>query len=122
MNIKIKSLHMDLTDSMKTYVDKKLETLNKFTSDGAILEVELGKVNNHHKHGDVFKAELNFTSSGKLTRTEAVSDDLYSAIDIAHSDMLNTLSNKKDKKQTLWRKGASRIKEFARGLSKKKRK
>jgi ribosomal subunit interface protein len=112
---------MDLTDSMKTYVDKKLETLNKFASDGAILEVDLGKVNNHHKHGDVFKAELNFTSAGKLTRTEAVSDDLYSAIDIAHSDMLNTLSNKKDKKQTLWRKGASRIKEFARGLSKKKR-
>ncbi len=112
---------MEITSAIKAYVEKKLISLNKFSSEGAILEVDLGKVNNHHKHGDVFKAELNFTSSGKLTRTEAVSEDMYSAIDVAQSDMLNALSSKKDKKQTLWRKGASRIKEFARGLSKKKR-
>ncbi len=121
MNIIFKSPHMEITSAIKAYVEKKLISLNKFSSEGAILEVDLGKVNNHHKHGDVFKAELNFTSSGKLTRTEAVSEDMYSAIDVAQSDMLNALSSKKDKKQTLWRKGASRIKEFARGLSKKKR-
>ena len=111
-----------MTEAIRSYVQKKLEPIRKFVDESSKIEVDLGKTTNHHRHGDLFRAEFNVFISGKLTRVEAVSEDLYSAIDIGQTDLLHALAVRKDKKQTLWRRGASRIKEFARGLSKRKRK
>lgn len=122
MNIIIKGVHMEMTEAIRSYVQKKLEPVRKFIDEGSKVEVDLGKTTNHHKNGDVFRAEYNVFIEGKITRVSAVAEDLYSAIDIAQTDLLDALSTRKDKKQTLWKKGAHRIKEFIRGVSKRKRK
>ncbi len=122
MNIIIKGVHMEMTDAIKSYVHKKLEPVNKFVDENSKIEVDLGKTTNHHRNGDIFRAEYNVTVDGKLTRIEACAEDLYTAIDVGQTDLLNTLATQKDKKMTLWRKGSQRIKEFAHGLAKRKRK
>ncbi len=122
MNIIIKGVHMEMTEAIRSYVQKKLEPVKKFVDEGSKIEVDLGKTTNHHRNGDIFRAEYNIVTDGKLTRIEAVAEDLYTAIDVAQTDLLNALANQKGKKQTLWKKGSQRIKDFARGLAKRKRK
>jgi putative sigma-54 modulation protein len=122
MKIIIKSLQMDITDAIRQYIDDKLDPIRKFTDESTTVEVDIGRTTNHHKHGDIFRAEFNVTVSGDMVRTESVAENLYSAIDIAQDDLLNALTNRKGKKRTLWRKGAQRLKSFIKGLSKRKRK
>ncbi len=115
MNIKIRSVNFDLTDAISEYVNKKLSSLEKFTGvDGEVLcEVEIGRTTKHHNSGDIFKAEVNMSISGS-PQVYAVSEqsDLYAAIDIVKDDIERQLVSKKSKKDTLFRRGASKIKDL----------
>jgi putative sigma-54 modulation protein len=123
MNIIINGSHIQITDAIREYVTKKLQTLETFVDDSSKVVADLGKTTNHHKSGDIFRAEIHVHSKGVLTRVAKEAEDLYMAIDIAQGEMLDVLSNLKDKKQTLWKKGAQKIKAFAHGLvSKRNRK
>ncbi len=120
MNIIINGSHIDITDAIRDYATKKLNTLRTFVDEGSKVVADLGKTSNHHKSGDIFKAEIHVHSHGKVTRVSKEEEDLYAAIDIAQGELLDMLSNQKDKKNTLWRKGAQKIKAFAHGLVKKR--
>lgn len=112
-----KGNHMDITPAIQEYVDKRLQGIEKFLDDNAIIEVELGKTTNHHRSGDIFRAELNAAVYGDLVRVVAEQSDLYAAIDVARDELQNALSSRKDKRQTLWRRGAQKIKNLLRGNS-----
>ncbi len=123
MNIIINGSHIQVTDAIKDYVTRKLQSLETFVDDGSKVVADLGKTTNHHKSGDIFRAEIHVYTKGTLTRVSKETEDLYAAIDMAQGEMFDVLSNLKDKKQTLWKKGAQRIKAFAHGLvSKRNRK
>lgn len=113
----IKGNHMDITPAIQEYLDKRLQGVEKFVDENAIVEVELGKTTNHHRSGDIFRAEINVTTNGDFVRATSEKEDLYSAIDVAREDLVNALSSKKDKKQTLWRRGSQRIKNLMKGIS-----
>jgi putative sigma-54 modulation protein len=116
MYIKIKGLHFELTDAIQDYIHKKLAGLEKFLKDGSKVEVEVGKTTRHHQNGDIFRAEININVKGKFHRAESEKSDLYAAIDEAREEMLNILANDKDRSQTLWKKGAQKIKNLTRGM------
>ncbi|MBU3669026.1 MAG: ribosome-associated translation inhibitor RaiA [Candidatus Taylorbacteria bacterium] len=120
MNIIINGSHIQITDAIREYVTKKLQALDVFVDDTSKVVADLGKTTNHHKSGDIFRAEIHVHSHGVMTRVAKEAEDLYAAIDIAQGEMVDVLSAKKDKKQTLWRKGSQRIKAFAHGLVPKK--
>lgn len=115
MNIIIKGLHMDLTPAIELYINKKAKSLEKFCDESSKLEVTVGKRSKHHKSGDVFEAEFRVRNKGNLSRVMTSGQDLYSAIDIARDELLDTLSSKKDKKDTLRKKGARVIKKMTHG-------
>lgn len=107
---------MEVTESIREYLDKKLRTLEKFLDPNAKIEAELGKTSNHHKHGDIFRAELNITNEGKSTYVQSEQADLYAAIDKVRDEADDILASRKDKRQSLFRKGAQRMKNmFRRG-------
>lgn len=116
MYIKIKGTQIDITDAIYDYIHKKLSGFEKFLSDGSKIEVEVAKTTNHHHHGDIFKAEININIKGKFHRAVSQKADLYSAIDEARDEMFNILSSNKDRKQTLWKKGAQKIKNITKGI------
>lgn len=116
MNIIVKGSHMDLTDAIRGYVEKKVGTLEKFLDINAKVEAEVGKTSNHHKQGDIFRAELNISNEGTMTFVKAEEADLYAAIDRVRDEAAHVLSSKKDKRQSLFRRGAQRMKNmFRRG-------
>jgi len=104
---------MEITDGIKDYLYKKLAHLKKFISspdDSALCEVELGKVNKHHKNGDVFRAEINLSVAGQNFRAVSETDDLLASIDIAKDEMVEELKSSKDKKISAIRRGGAKAK------------
>jgi putative sigma-54 modulation protein len=119
MKINIVGKNMELTEAIKTYVSDKVQSLEKLlnTEGGEpMAEVEVGKTTMHHEKGEVFRAEINLTSGGQFLRAEATKDDLYAAIDVAKDEMMMELRREKDKKGSIWKRGAAKFKNLIRGI------
>ena len=71
-----------------------------------------------NKQGDVFKAEFRVDISGANFYTFSEKEDIYEAIDIAKSEIVRKITNNKDRKQTLFKRGALRIKKMIKDISK----
>src|SRR5262245_632504 len=102
MKINTHTLGLGLSPDISDYLTKKLEATNKFTSgvdaSSIVVDVELGKTTNHHRTGDIFKAEINFCIGRDCVRAVAEKDDLRAAIDEAKDELLRELRVKKRKK------------------------
>lgn len=118
MIINIKATNIELTPAIEGYINKKLESLSKFGGGGEVsVYVEVGKTTNHHKQGELFKAEINLGLNGKKFFTDSEKDDLYKAIDEAEQDLIRQITYKKDKEKTLFKRGAISVKKMLKGLS-----
>ncbi len=119
MNIKTHAVNFDLTDAINDYISKKLSPLERFVGESSeiLCEVEIGRTTKHHNSGDIFKAEVNMFISGS-SQVYAVSEqiDLYSAIDLVKDDVERQLVATKSKKETLFRRGAGKIKNLLKSL------
>lgn len=121
MNINIKATNIELTSAIRDYADKRLSSIKKFVKNGneIIAFLELGKTTNHHKQGDVFRAEFNIEVSGSKFYTFSEKEDLYSAIDDAKYEIIRQIKASKDRKQTLFKRGAVSIKKMLKGMSRR---
>lgn len=118
MNINIKATNIELTDAINDYINKRLSPISKFEKKGKILSrVEVGRTTNHHKKGDVFRAEIFIEINGTEFYAFSEKDDLYAAIDEAKEDLSRQVINNKDRKQTLFKRGASSVKKMLKGVS-----
>jgi ribosomal subunit interface protein len=114
----IKTTDLELTPAIKDYVESKLLQLEKFvnsTEGGVTAQVEIGKVTEHHRSGDVFMAEINLQDYGRVFRAVVTTSDLYAALDQVKDEIVRQVTNNRDKKQTLFRRGARRFKGFIQG-------
>jgi putative sigma-54 modulation protein len=86
MQINIKGTELELTPSLKTYIEEKLGSLakfiKKFDEPGmAELWVEVARTTKHHHKGLVFKAEGTLPLPGKKLYAAEYNDDMRKAID-----------------------------------------
>ena len=95
MKIITKVSNIDITDTVKEYLEKKLSSIEKFISEDTKVDVELKKTTNHHKSGDIYSVEVIIWHKGKITRASKSSEDIYASIDLAQDELFNALSNKK---------------------------
>lgn len=117
MNLNIKTTNISLTPAISEYLEKKLRSLDKFIDidrDNVYIQAEVGKTTNHHKSGDVFKAEINLRIGGNNYRAVSEKDDLYAAIDEVKDELSRAVKSGKDKRISLFRKGALRVKNLLR--------
>jgi putative sigma-54 modulation protein len=124
MNIKIRSKDFDLTPAIDEYVTKKISSLEKFLVNGAnaLCEVEIGRTTSHHKSGDIFKAEVNIADpGGAQIFAMAEEADLYTAIDIVRDEAEREIVSKKNKRNTLFRRGGAVIKSLVKGINWRKK-
>lgn len=115
INTHLRANGIELTEAVESYVTKKVEVLDRFTvNTDADLYAELSKTTAHHKQGDVFRAEFDLKINGKQFRSEAEGNDLYAAIDEAKDEILEKVRTEKDKGDTMFRRGARKIKSILR--------
>ncbi|OGE89066.1 MAG: ribosomal subunit interface protein [Candidatus Doudnabacteria bacterium RIFCSPLOWO2_02_FULL_49_13] len=104
MNISIKATHVDLTPSVKEYVEEKVGSLAKFI-DIMEAKVEL-KRDQHHQTGLVFGSDITLIIGGKTMHAESEAEDIYAAIDLLVPKIKDQIEKFKDKKTSLWRRAA----------------
>jgi putative sigma-54 modulation protein len=118
MNTTIKTTNISLTPAIKEYVEKKVASLEKFihdTPENIRIEVEVGKISHHHKSGDIFRAEARISFKGKEICVISEKDDLYASIDEMKSKAERECVAIKDKRTTLIKRSAVKLKKFFRG-------
>ncbi len=119
MTISIKATNLELTPALKDYSEKRLRSIEKLTAGEPTILVDIGMTSAHHKSGDIFTAEVNVTTPlGKQYFASSQKPDLYEAIDDVRSEIIRELSSAKGKKETLFRRGAKKVKDLMRGFRK----
>lgn len=120
MNIKIQGTRIELTPDIKSYIEKKIESVDKLVDsrdEPVIYEVEVGKTTEHHEKGDVYKAEVHLRKKGGNLYATAHAEDVMAAIDKIKDEIIHALSSDKERKETLLRKGQMQIKKMLKRFS-----
>ena len=117
MKINFKGTNLELNEQLRSYVLLKLEALDKILTseqikDGGLATAELGRINKNHKHGEIFRAEINLNWSGRYFRAEAESGDLYAAIDEVKDELLREIKPRRRRQGAIIRRGARAIKKW----------
>jgi ribosomal subunit interface protein len=116
----IKGTDLQITSANRSYVEKRLKTLDKFfgKKTGVRVDIELAHMKDEENK---YRAEGTLHDHGFEGdfRVEAIGDSLHEAIDIM-SNMLNLeLARAKKRIISDKRKGALRFKDFIRGFTDK---
>ncbi|MCD6500413.1 ribosome-associated translation inhibitor RaiA [bacterium] len=111
MRVIIKATNIELTLSLRTFIEKKIGEVEKFLED--VLKkidtfdgkkprteafVEIGKLSRHHKKGNIFYAECQIPLPGVGVRSESEREDLRLAI-VEVKDELQRLLKKYKNRQ-----------------------
>ena len=114
--INIKATNMEISETTREYIEKRLISVEKFVKANSIenVYVIVGKTTNHHKNGDVYRAEFNLLIDGKKFVVFSEKEDLFAAVDNAHEQLVRELTTSKSRTRALFRRGATKIKEMIR--------
>jgi len=87
MSINIKTKNLEITPSLKNYLDEKISSISqlvkKWEEKGAVkINFEVARITKHHHKGDVFYAEVNLFIEGTNIRAESLDDNIRKAIDL----------------------------------------
>lgn len=118
--IQLNAVNIELTEELKTYIDKKLDSIKKFIDfqDPEVTgDIRLIKDSGSQK-GKIYRVEMSFMTIGKKFGVSADGNSLYEAIDEAKDLVLRKASEYKDKKQSLIKRGGVQIKNFLKKFSK----
>lgn len=118
MKYNLKTIGFELTPAIRQYLDSKIGTLYRFLpvdDQSLMLDIEIGRVSLHHRHGEVYKAELNLRlAHDGLLRVEVTDNNLYNAIHSAKADLVRQLKSKRTRHDTLMKRGGRKLKSLMR--------
>lgn len=117
----IQAINIELTDDLHNHIEKKLLAIEKFVPQDSVERayVDVEKSTNHHKQGDIYKAEFNVVIDGTKFHASTESEDIYASIDESASELARQIVEKKEHQISLFRRGARSIKKMMKGLSKR---
>src|SRR3989344_322588 len=125
MKINLRAKNIELTPAIENYVYKKVTNLEKLLSTieinggEALVNFEVGKITKHHKSGIVFHSNCLININGEKFYCSSDKEDLYQAIDEIRESLYEEIRRYKDRKQTLFKRGALSVKKMLKGLSKR---
>jgi putative sigma-54 modulation protein len=83
--------NLDLTPSIKAFVEEKIGSISKFLGPAednlAEVRVEVAKPSKHHRSGFVYYAEVNLKIGSRFFRAAAEHLDLHTAVDFARDEI-----------------------------------
>lgn len=99
MQINIKATNIELTPAIETYVQTKVDMLEKYLGKLSVLncDFEVEKAVGSQNKGEIFRAEMNLQIPRELLRVEKTESDLYKAIDKVKDHMESRIINYKEK-------------------------
>jgi len=114
MNIHYQMTNIEMTDAIAEYMEKRLSTLDKFFT-APEAHVHLSKNPPTQKNGEgLYGVHLKIQDEGKEYLADHSSYDLYAAIDNIKDDMQRVVRKTKTTEDSLFKKGARKIKNMLR--------
>lgn len=97
--MKLKATNLELTDSIRNYVQEKVDMLEKFLGRTAVVncDVELGKSVGGQNKGEIYRAEINLRIPREILRVEKSASDLYKAIDKMKDHLEEVIISRREK-------------------------
>ena len=108
MRLNLKATQLVLSDEIRSYFDKRLESLNRLLDlddPTVLIDAELGRTTRHHQSGDIFFAEINIYRGSESFRAVKDATNLTAAIDGAQEDIAQEIASQKEKRRSLFRRG-----------------
>lgn len=119
-NINIFSKDIEINESIREYIEKRIDSLEKLFSgvDDEDIKVDFrtGKVSNSRNKGDNFFSEIKIVTPKKNYGAKAEAEDLYESVDKLREEIFNKISDSREKKRTLFLKGAAKAKRMLKGF------
>lgn len=108
MKIILHAKNIDLTPSIRAFVEGKISSVSKFLKPAednlAEARVEVAKPSKHHRSGFVYYAEVNLRIGSQFFRAVAEHLDLYTAVDFARDEVERQIKEHKEKSREARRK------------------
>ena len=92
MNINIKATNIELTESLKSYIEEKMSSLSKYFDNIIDIRVEVGQDSTHHQKGKIFFAEVNVKVPNDLIRIKKTADSQFKAVDKIRDHLRETMN------------------------------
>jgi len=125
MKINLQAKNLELTPEINDYIIKRVTNLGRLISKieekgpEANIYFEISKATLHHKQGVVFHADCKINLAGEDYYGSADAEDLFAAVDEVKEILFREISKDKDRRQTLFYRGARSIKKMLKGLSRR---
>ncbi len=117
MKTNIRAAGIELTPAISTYVEKLTSGIEKHLSgEDIVVQIEVGKTSNHHKHGEIFRAEVRISGDGNDFYAASEKEDLYAAIDAVKDEIIREIKRKKNRRIFDMRRGQKIMKNVIRNL------
>jgi ribosomal subunit interface protein len=116
MNYNVKGTGLQVTDEIRSYIEKKLTHADKFLQHDSTAHADV-EVVYHITEGKHYRAEFTVSSEGEVYRAEALGDTLHEALDLATDELTQELRKTKKKNLSLTRSSAGKFKDFIRGFT-----
>lgn len=116
MQINITHHNFELTEAITNYINEKLGQVKNHISlkedEVMTLNVEVGKISAHHKHGNHFQVKASLKYGTRNVRVTSVNEDLYKSIDEAKDMINNEVANGGDKSRSIMKRFARKFKNI----------
>ncbi len=119
MNYNVKTTGLDLSPALSQHLESAVKSISRFTNktdNGVMIDVEVGKISDHHQSGAIYRAAFNVTlPHQKLLRSEETEYDIYTAVNSARKEVVRQIKTTRKKQDTLIKRGGRRLKDALRG-------
>lgn len=119
MQINLKLTQIEMTDRLSAYLREKEEALERLLGTEAVeaqAQIELGRESKHHRHGEIFRAEINLHLPTVVFRAVGRGPDLFSALDAMRDEVIREVVTHRRRQKTLLRRGGRAVKNFLRSF------
>jgi ribosomal subunit interface protein len=99
MDVVVKSRHCAVSDQFRSYVDEKIDRLEKLDDRVIRVEVELSAEKNKRQHDQASRVEITLRTKGPVIRAEAAAEDKSAAFDLALDKLMAQLRKAADRKR-----------------------
>jgi putative sigma-54 modulation protein len=115
MQYNIKGTHVDITDDLRSYVERKLAQADRVAEVDTTAHADVELQYLEDGRSGKYRAEFTVSIKGEVYRAEAWGATLHEALDTAGGELTSELSRDKKKKLNVLRRTSVRVKEYLRG-------
>ncbi len=115
MQYNIKGTHLDISDELRSYVEKKLAHADRLVGNDSTAHANVELQYLEDGRSGKYRAEFTVSIKGEVYRSESWGASMHEAIDAAGGELVSELSRNKKKKLNVLRRTSVKVKEYLRG-------